>query len=208
MKRELGLVQLLVAVLGFTGLPSSALSHCDTLEGPVITTARAALEKGDVTPVLKWVREDDEVSIREAFQRTMTVRAKGPEAKSLADMYFFETLVRIHRSGEGAPYTGLKSTDPEPAVAGADKALEMGSADDLVKLVSDDAAEGIRNRFMRTQELKKHADESVEKGREFVASYVEFTHYVEALHAAAIRSGGHHTEGENAEPEEGELHTH
>ena len=208
MKKEMGLVQVLVAVLSLTGLTSSALSHCDTLEGPVVTTARAALEKGDVTPVLKWVKAEDEASIRDAFQKTMTVRAKGSEAKSLADMYFFETLVRVHRAGEGAPYTGLKSTDPEPAVAGADHALQMGSVDDLVKLVSEDVAEGITSRFMHTLELKKHADESVEKGREFVASYVEFTHYVEALHAAASRAGGHHAEGGDVKSEEGELHTH
>jgi hypothetical protein len=88
-------------------------------------TARIALEKGDVTPLLKWVQPDDENEIRVAFQKTLAVRAKGAEAKDLADMYFFETLVRIHRAGEGAPYTGLKPGEAvDPAVALADKALE------------------------------------------------------------------------------------
>lgn len=210
MKRRDGLVQTLVMVGIFglaVGVPRLAAAHCDTLEGPVITTAKAALGKGDVTPILKWVKKDDETSIREAFRKTMTVRAKGPEAKSLADMYFFETLVRLHRAGEGASYTGLKSAEPEPAVAGADRALEMGSPDGLVTLVTEDVAEGITKRFTRTLELKKHVDESVERGREFVESYVDFTHYVEGLHEAAAKSGGHQGEGE-AKPEEGGHHAH
>ena len=38
-------------------MPGVARAHCDTLDGPVVTTAKAALEKGDVTPLLKWVRK-------------------------------------------------------------------------------------------------------------------------------------------------------
>src|SRR5574340_348706 len=99
-------------------------AHCDTLDGPVVATARASLEKGDVTPVLKWVRKEDEKEIQELFNKTLIVRKQGKEAKELADMYFFETLVRIHRAGEGAPYTGLKAAGTvEPSVAAADKAL-------------------------------------------------------------------------------------
>ena len=172
-----------------TGIASA---HCDTLEGPVVVTAKAALEKGEVTPVLKWVRKEDEKEIRELFKKTLAVRAKGPEAKELADGYFFETLVRIHRTGEGAPYTGLKSESPEPVIQAADKALETGSADNLVKMVNDAAAAGIGERFARVKETKKHAEESVEAGREFVEAYVDFTHYVERLHMDASASGAHH----------------
>lgn len=210
MKRRNGLVQtlVLVGVLGLAaGAPRPAAAHCDTLDGPVVATAKAALEKGDVTPILKWVQKDDEHAIHEAFEKTLAVRAKGPEAKALADMYFFETLVRIHRAGEGAPYTGLKASEPAVAVAGADKALETGSADGLVKLVTDDVAEGVKKRFTHTLELKKHADESVAKGREFVASYVDFTHYVEGLHEMATKAGGHHAEG-GEKAEGGAHHAH
>jgi hypothetical protein len=91
-----------------TVLNKDVLAHCDTLDGPVVQTARTALEKGDITPLLKWVRVEDEKEIKDAFEKTLAVRRKGAEAKELADMYFFETLVRIHRAGEGAPYTGLK----------------------------------------------------------------------------------------------------
>ncbi|MDD5642387.1 MAG: DUF6448 family protein, partial [Syntrophales bacterium] len=88
-------------------MPLVAGAHCDTVDGPVVAAARLALAKGEVTPVLKWVPKDDEGEIRAVFQKTLRVRTKGPEAKDLADRYFFETLVRMHRASEGEPYTGL-----------------------------------------------------------------------------------------------------
>lgn len=174
-------------------MSNNSYAHCDTLDGPVVNTARMALEKGDITPVLKWVRKQDEPEIREMFDMTLTVRKQSQEAKELADMYFFETLVRIHRAGEGAPYTGLKPGEAvEPSVAAADKALETGSADRLVSMVTEPIEHGIRERFIHALETKKHADESVEAGREFVRAYVEFTHYVERIHMDATAKAAHH----------------
>ena len=73
--------------------PSMAVAHCDTLDGPVIQDARLALDQKDVTPVLKWVRQQDENEIRSIFDKTLVVRMKGDAARALADTYFFETLV-------------------------------------------------------------------------------------------------------------------
>lgn len=202
-------VALVTAVcIGFWALiPRIAGTHCDTLDGPVVTVAKTALEKGDVTPVLKWVSKDYEGEVREAFKKTVAVRTKGPEAKELADMYFFETLVRLHRAGEGAPYTGLKPAGAvEPPIAVADKALEMGSVDGLVKQINDHVAAGVRERFNRVIETKKHMDESIEAGREYVEAYIDFTHYVEKLHLAAQRAGAHHGEAEGAKPEHEHKH--
>jgi hypothetical protein len=163
----------------------NANAHCDTLDGPVVESARHVLTTGDVTPVLKWVSTDDEQLIRIAFQNTMEVRKLGGQAQKLADMYFFETLVRIHRAGEGASYTGLKpGAGVDPAIALADKALESGSVDKLVGVLTDATAKGIRERFHRALEKSKHVDESLAAGREFVEAYVIFTHYVEGLHAS------------------------
>ena len=167
-------------------------AHCDTLNGPVVETARQALAAGDVTPVLKWIPEADEQSIRTAFYNTMKVRKLGGQAQKLADMYFFETLVRIHRAGEGAPYTGLKSdAQVDPAVALADQALQTGSVDKLAGILTDAAAKGIRERFRRTLETRKRADENVAAGRDFVQAYVIFTHYVEKLHSTVKGGKGH-----------------
>jgi hypothetical protein len=173
-----------------------AFAHCDSLDGPVVTDARAALEKGDVTPVLKWVEPEGEKGIRAAFGRAVAVRKLGPEARELADTSFTETLVRVHRAGEGAPYTGLKPAGSvEPAIAKADAALAAGSADDFARLVAAHAADGLKTRFARVVEAKKHAGESVAKGREYVAAYVDYVHWVEgvvtAVHRAPAAHEGH-----------------
>lgn len=202
MIRVFSRVVIITASLAALLLPTRALAHCDTMDGPVVTAAKLALKAGDVTPVLKWVRQVDEAQIRAAFERALKVRAFSPEAREMADNYFYETLVRVHRAGEGEPYTGLKpaGTEADPGIRLADQALETGSADDLVKKVTSDVADGIRGRFARVLEASKHADQTVNAGREYVAAYVEFIHYVENIHGAANRSGAHaHPDREVAE---------
>ena len=188
MTKRINIRHILIALVIFEMLflySINADAHCDTLDGPVVESARNALATGDVTPVLKWVSIDDEQVIRTAFQNTMEVRKLGGQAQKLADMYFFETLVRIHRAGEGATYTGLKpGVEVDPAIALADKALESGSVDKLVGVLTDATAKGIRERFRRALETRKHADKSVNAGREFVEAYVIFTHYVEGVYAS------------------------
>lgn len=188
-------VPLAVAAVGLAaGLVASqpARAHCDALDGPVVNEARAALEKGDVTPLLKWVTREHEPAIEAAFDRTLAVRAEGPQARELADAYFFETLVRIHRAGEGAPYTGLKPAGQiAPPIAAADEAIAAGSVDGLARGIARAAEQGTRERFERLMEARKHEDESVEAGREYVAAYAGFVHYVEGLHDR-IASGVEH----------------
>ena len=180
---------LVAALLG----PRAAGAHCDQLDGPVVTAARTSLERGDVTPVLRWVRPEDETEIRQAFEATLAVRKLGGEARELADRYFFETLVRVHRAGEGAPFTGVKPAGAvEPAIALADEALEQGSVDPLVHEISAAIAAGIRERFEQALAAKKNADTSVKAGRTYVEAYVEFIHYAERLHQSATTAAGHH----------------
>jgi hypothetical protein len=190
---------MVLAAAAFAILPSRAVAHCDTLDGPVVADAKLALEKNDVTPVLKWVTKDDEKPIHAIFAKTLAVRTKGPEAKELADMYFFETLVRLHRAAEGAPYTGLKPAGAaEPGIAQADKALADGSVDELVKSVTHAVELGIRARFADAAEAKKQAEANVEAGRKFVKAYVEFIHYVEALHQFVASGPAHHPQPDAA----------
>lgn len=196
---------LVMVILLITG---EVFSHCDTRGGPVIADAKAALEKGDVTAVLKWVKKEYELEIRTAFDKTLIVRSKGPEAKELTDMYFFETLVRIHRQGEEAPYTGLKAAgaELEPVVVAADTAIEKGSVDELAKEIAGLVDTSIREKFERVIERRKHLDESVEAGREYVEAYVEFMHYVERLHNDAKGQAGHHEEPKETKSQEHHEH--
>ena len=194
-RTQLFLFAVIIAALTL-GMYSFAAAHCDTLDGPVIQDARKALEAKDVTPVLKWVKQKDEKIVRMSFAKALS--AKGKKNADAVENQFFATLVKIHRAGEGAPFTGLKPAgEVEPAIAEADKALVSGSTDALVKLVTDDVAAGIRKRYEHAVETYKHKDESVEKGREFVEAYVEYTHYVERLHLDATGKGAHdeHAEG-------------
>ncbi|AMV72885.1 hypothetical protein DBW_2557 [Desulfuromonas sp. DDH964] len=182
---------LLALVLGLM-LPGEAAAHCDTLDGPVVADARSALARGEVSPVLKWVKPDAEPEIREVFAQTLAVRNLSAEAMALADRNFFENLVRIHRAGEGAPYSGLKSAGSvAPVVAKADKALEQGSVDELTRAILLHTEEGIRARFKQALESRKHAEENVENGREYVEAYVNYVHYVEGI-AQLVHGAEHH----------------
>ena len=86
--------------------------------------------------------------------------------------------------------------DVDPAVEDADKALEDGSIEVVVRLVTADVAAGIRRRHQETLARKKRADQSIELGREFVEAYVEYVHFVENIHLAATTRGAHHAEAE------------
>lgn len=172
-------------------------AHCDTLDGPVVADAKTALGKGDVTPVLKWVKEDAEPEIRAAFNAALLERKINQEA---AEMKFFETLVRIHRAGEGADFTGLKpSGSVEPIIAAADQTLEAGSVETLTAEMSEHLVAGVKERFEQALKTREHKDESVAAGREYVQAYVEYVHYVEGLHKMISGAGGHH-EQENPHP--------
>jgi hypothetical protein len=164
--------------------PAPVAAHCDSMDGPVVKAAEAALEAGEVAPVLAWVRPEDEEQIRRAFQRTLEVRQLGVEARGLADLWFFETLVRVHREGEGAPYTGLKPAGYEPpsGIDAADRALEAGDVDALAARLSGHVAEALREGYERVAALRDYEPGDVEAGRRYVHAYVEYIHFVEKLH--------------------------
>lgn len=171
---------------------ASVYAHCDSMSGPVIPEAIAALEKGDITPILKWIKPEYESEVKTAFSLAVQVRDKSPEAKKLADKYFLETLIRIHRAGEGAPYTGIKDTPPEKIIILTDQALASGSADQLIEKIQAHLAVAIKEKFDKALKASKNKDQSVESGREFVEAYVQYTHYVEGIHSAIMSTGGHH----------------
>jgi hypothetical protein len=182
----------LIAVL----IPTSAWAHCDSLDGPVVLAAQRALETDNVKLVLPWVEKDAEAEVTAAFEQARDVRKLNDQAKGLADRYFFETLVRIHRAGEGEPYTGLKPAgrDLGPAIPAADKAIEIGSAKAVIELITSKVEHGVQQRFAEAIEAKaKAADPNdVEAGRRFVRAYVPFLHYVERVYdAVAGPAGGH-----------------
>lgn len=181
--------------------PAPAQAHCDGLDGPVVAAARKALNSGNANPVLIWVQPKDEAELRRAFAEAVAVRKLGPQALELADRSFFETLVRLHRAGENAPYTGLKPAgrDLGPAIPLADKAVASGSDRDVAAFAAKEAEEGVHAKFADLQKKRNFRVDDLAAGRDYVASYVTFVHYVEGLHQAAdSAAAGHYSEGEQS----------
>jgi hypothetical protein len=190
-----GIVLSLAAALTLFIAPAPAAAHCDTMDGPVVKAAQKALETGELAHVLPWVRAHSEPEIRHAFEHTLRVRSLNDEARRLADRFFFETVVRVHREGEDAPYTGLKpaGADHGPAVAAADAAIESGSVGEVERLLLHAVRDELRERYARLMALRDFHAGDVEAGREFVEAYVSYLHFVEALQDAA--AGGAHDHG-------------
>ena len=105
-----------------------------------------------------------------AFALTIKARALGPEAQEVADRWFFETVVRVHRAGEGAPFTGLKPAglDVGPVIPAAERALDAGSADELTGMLCGIVRAQVEERHRRAMALKEHAAEGVAAGRAYV----------------------------------------
>ncbi|RTR06325.1 DUF6448 family protein [Halomonas nitroreducens] len=174
-------------------LATPAFAHCDAVDGPVITEAQKALDSGDIGPLLKWVPAKDETALAESFDKTLEVRKLSDDAQELADQQFFATLVKIHRAYEGAPFTGIKPAgEIDPAIQAADRALEEGEIDTLLARVVEKFEKQTRSVFEATLAAKERANESPEKGREFVENYVQYVHYLENVHSEIAGNSGSH----------------
>ncbi|MDP1537025.1 MAG: DUF6448 family protein [Burkholderiales bacterium] len=171
----------------FAAGPASA--HCDGEDGPVIKSAQQALDSGNLNRVLIWVRHTDEAQIKDAFRKALEVRQLNSSAKELADRYFFETLVRVHRAGEGAPYTGIKPAgrDLGPAVVAGDKALETGSVEPLAELLTHAVHKSVGGQFKDVIAKQNFKADDVAAGQDYVNAYVKYIHTVERIYEAAAK---------------------
>lgn len=175
---------LFLSFLFLTGLviiSYTSLAHCDTKDGPVVLAAIKAIEQNNVNYVLIWVQPADEKELKEAFELTMKVRGLSPETKILADNYFFESLVRLHRSGEGIAYTGIKpaGTPIDEKILAADKSIASGNLAPLQNLISKDRIPELKTRFEKAMSLKNFDVNNVKAGREYIEAYVQFFHFAE-----------------------------
>lgn len=169
-------------------LPLFVFAHCDTLGGPVVSDAKQAIALHYVTPVLKWLKQGDEAEVRRIFDQTLNVRQLSPSARELADGFFFETVVRLHRAGEGAPYTGVRNENPEPVIRLTDDSLSSGSAEALLQALNSHLKSELTKRFAAARAAKSESALSVEGGRHYVAAYIELTHFLERVHGAVLAS--------------------
>jgi hypothetical protein len=190
----IGLFRLLIITFLIL-LSNAAFAHCDTMDGPLIRDARFAIKQNNVNIVLKWVRQEDEAEIKNAFSLTMKVMDLSPYARELAEKYFFETLVRIHRSGEGVPFTGVKpsGTPIDEKILAADRSIEVGNLTPLKDMVPKDKLPELTERFAKVMSLKNFDVNYVESGREYIEAYVQFFKFAEGEEEGQIEAANHTT---------------
>lgn len=188
-KNKLVSFLILIMLLVSTGV---SLAHCDTMDGPLVKDAQKALSQNNVNIVLKWIPANDEAELKDAFIQTLKVRSLSSDAEKLADKSFFETLVRIHRAGEGVPFTGVKpsGTPIDEKILAADKAIELGNLTPFEGLVPQKEKAELTQLFNHVQSLKKFDVTNVEAGRKYIAAYVQFFKFAEgeSHEGAAVHS--------------------
>lgn len=168
--------------------------HCDSMDGPVVSAARKALEAGNADVVLPYVPSDGEDEVRRVFDAVIAVREQAPAAREIADLHFFETVVRVHRVGEGAPYTGLKPAglDEGPVIPVAERAIETGSPDELVELLTGRVEEEVRERLHHVTELKARTNGNVEANRAYVEAMLDLQVWSHRLYQATQAAAHEH----------------
>lgn len=161
--------------------------HCDTMDGPVVKAAARALEAREAAIVLPYVPREGEDEVKDAFAKTIELRDEGEPARELADRYFFETVVRIHRAGEGEPYTGLKPAglDPGPVIPVAERAIETGSPEELKTLLWEVVERRVTSQLEEVTRLKEAADGDVEANRRYVSAMLGLQVWAHKLHECA-----------------------
>ncbi|MUN62820.1 LysM domain-containing protein [Kocuria sediminis] len=162
-------------------VPVRADAHCDTMDGPAVRDGRRALETGDPGHALKWVGAEHAEELREIFGLARTARVQGGAAREVADRWFLENLVRVHRAGEGAPYTGLKpsGTPVDEKVVAADRCVDSGTLDPLVDLVPTDLLPELEERLAEVLRRRHFDVDDLEAGRAYVEAYVGFVKLAE-----------------------------
>ena len=171
----------------------STFAHCDSYDGPVIKEAQQAIATNNVNLVLKWVSAADEPEIKSLFKKTYELKDGDKEIYAIVEKHFLETLVRLHRATEGVGYTGLKPAgSASPIIIMADNAIETHSVDDLLLKFKAHLDKVVREKFAKVEQLGAVKDESLEKGRAYVAAYVDYTHALEEMHEIIEPSQGAH----------------
>jgi hypothetical protein len=192
MRQAMRISRLVLPVLLLLVLASAtAGAHCDTMNGPVVKAAQTALERGDVRLVMIWVKPEAEPEIRSLFERVRAARTQGEPARSVADRLFFETVVRLHRAGEGAPFTGLKdASEPlEPGVVEAEASISAHSPKALSAELTALLHRGIEESFRELEAARNYPPEDVAAGRRYVGAYVRYIHSVERLYKTLATHG-------------------
>jgi hypothetical protein len=167
--------------------------HCDTRDGPVVKACQKALETGNLNYALIWIPEDSEKELKSVFEKARQARKAGKEAQEVADDWFFETAIRLHRAGEGAAYTGMKPAglDEGPIVPRAEKAIASSNPSEPIRFILDAVEKDLQNRFRHVMHTKTYDINDVTAGRAYIQAYINFVVYAHHLYTSVVGIGGH-----------------
>lgn len=189
----------LVIVFWMLGSAAPARAHCDGVDGPVATAAQRAIETGNVNLALPYAPASAEEEITARFQEARRVRNRGRDARVLADRAFVETVVRLHRIGEGASYAGLRPAgmDYGPMIPAAEHALQSGDVAGVRAILLEEVDHGLAERLARVRALRAVAVEpqdhaGVAAARERIGAELDFITYAEGLRQAVSGAAEHH----------------
>ena len=176
--------------------PNISQAHCDRVNGPVAKAARKALKNKNFETVQIWVSEEQEKELLQSYNRALDVYQQDGKAGKLAERYFIENAVRLHRVAEGMPYTGVKPAQSLPEdLKLAEKALESGNADKVIALLRNELAKRVQKYHKKAVTTAQKKNKNVEAGRQWVDAYVKYIIYVHGLYQK-IQAGPAHGVGE------------
>jgi hypothetical protein len=170
-----------------------AKAHCDSEDGPVAKAVQKALETGNINLVLPYAPVAAEEELKRTFAEARTVRALGPDARRLADRSFLETAIRLHRAGEGAPFTGVKpaGVDYGPMISAAERAIETGNLEPVRGVLVTEIDHILGERLAHLREMRHVSIEpgdynQVAAARQRVSAELEFIIFAEGLRQAVL----------------------
>jgi hypothetical protein len=195
-RKPLYRIALAIALIGVVAggalvITTPSQAHCDSAKGPVAAAAHQALISNDVKLILPYVQPEAETELTAAFKEAVQVRKKGSAAREMADRYFIETAVRLHRTGEGAAYTGVTDAETPESILAADRSMANGSPDEAYKVLEAALDKGLEARYHAVVEARTEAKRlnTVEAHRERVEAELMFEKYVYELYTAASNTG-------------------
>jgi hypothetical protein len=152
-----------------------------------------ALETGNLNFVMIWIPKESETELKSIFEKTLRTRKTGKEMQEVAEDWFFENAIRLHRAGEGAAYTGMKPAglSEGPVVPRAEKAIETGDPKESIGFILKTVEDDLTHRFHHVMEKKKYDVNDVAAGREYVEAFIGWVVYSHHLYVSVTSTAGH-----------------
>jgi len=153
--------------------------YCDTMDGPIVAAAELALEMENINYVLPFVKNEYETELKEAFNKSVTVRELSGEAAEIADYWFFETAVRLYMLGAGKPYSGIKQSgiNREHIILKAQDAVVNQDITTFETFLLDSLKEAIETKYEIAVSQQDYDVNDTQAARNYLNSLMDFVEF-------------------------------